>query len=305
VIGAVCAALYGDYLFFHSVSVSSDNRLFLEAGARKVDPNHFAAALIVPFAVALMAFLRLRFGVSKLCMLAVVCIVGSGFVTSGSRGGLMAVGAMMMYFAIRSRYRIQLLVIGALLAIVVSASPLTERFALALSTGGAGRTSIWKTAYTAFRKAWLLGSGTGNFQNAYDRAWLEVDHGRYHVWHIVAHNLIAQTAVELGIVGLVLVLFAWWMQFRSLSGTSAAAPYGDIRIALEGAIISQFITSWFLDIMWYKYTWEGFILAALARQYARSQTRAPCPADSPVSEVTAPFAQVLLRRVAPQARRLS
>lgn len=282
IVGAICAAIYGDYLFLHTINVSRDNRIFMQAGDQQIDPNHFAAALLVPFAIALIVFLRLRFGLTKLAMLAIVCTIGSGFIISGSRGGLMATCAMLLYFALRSRYRIQLFVLGSIAAIVVT-STMSARFALALSTGGAGRTFVWRTAYAAFRKAWLVGTGIGSFQDAYDRSWFDVNHGTYVEWHIVAHNLVAQTSVELGIVGLGLVVFAWWTQFRSLAGTKAASPYDDLRLAIEGATLALFVSSFFLDIMWYKYTWEAFMLAALARQYARAQAPA-APAAPSLSE---------------------
>jgi hypothetical protein len=289
VFGGVCAALYGGFLFLHAVNVSQDERIFVQVGDHVIDPNHFAAALLVPLAIALIVFLRLRFGPAKLAMLVVLCAIASGFVTSGSRGGLMATGAMLVYLIIRSRYRAQLLVIAAIGAVTVSSSSVSERFARALSSGGAGRLSIWKTAYAAFRKAWLLGSGTGNFQEAYDRSWFDVYHGTYLHWHIVAHNLIAQTAVELGGAGLVLTLFAWWVQFRSLKSIKPSSPYSDLRIALEAATLSLFVSSLFLDIMWYKYTWELFILAALTRQFMRAPWAETTANVAPASDVPMPL----------------
>jgi O-antigen ligase len=268
--GGVCAAIYGDYLFYNSLGVSGDKRIFVEVGDRSIDPNHFAAALILPFALSLIGYLRLRAGLGKLGMLVITAIMTSGFLCAGSRGALTAISVMLLYFLFRSKYRVQLISFAAIGAFLVLTSSLTDRFALALSSGGNGRTSIWRTALVAFKRAWLFGSGTGNFPDAYDRVWLEVNHGTYKHWHIVAHNLIAQTGVELGVVGLVLVLAAWYVQFRSLKGTTAPEPYGDIRIALEGATLGLFTAAMFLDIMWYKYCWAGFMLSALARQYARS-----------------------------------
>jgi O-antigen ligase len=171
----------------------------------------------------------------------------------------------------------------------VISSSVSERFSRALSSGGAGRLSIWKTAYAAFRKAWLLGSGTGNFQEAYDRSWFDVYHGTYLHWHIVAHNLIAQTAVELGGVGLALTLFAWWIQFRSLAKIESTSRYADLRITLEAATLGLLVSSLFLDIMWYKYTWEAFMLAALTHQFVRSPAAEAAPIAAPVSGMTVPL----------------
>jgi O-antigen ligase len=280
VFGGICAALNGDYLFYHSVGVSVDDRVFVNAGGRKIDPNHFAASLLVPFALSLMLFLRQRTGLRKLGALAVLLIVASGLQIAGSRGGMIAVAFGIIYFLIRSRYRVQLAVITLIGTIGVLSSPLMARFALALSSGGNGRTAIWRTGFAAFKKSWLLGVGTGGFPDAYDRAWLLVNHGRFNHWHNQAHNLIAQTGIELGAVGLVLTAIAWAVQITALRGTSAPEPYGDIRIAIEAGTISLLVSSMFLDLMWYKYLWAVFILAAVARQYARGTEPKTSPANA-------------------------
>src|SRR5579872_5409286 len=53
--GGVLASLYGAYVFHAGLDVSNNGRLFLTNDEATIDPNHFAAALILPFAIALSA----------------------------------------------------------------------------------------------------------------------------------------------------------------------------------------------------------------------------------------------------------
>lgn len=288
VAGGICAALYGDYLLAGNATAYRHDRLVVEAGDRQVDPNEFAAALILPFGLAMMYFLRLRFGLRKLLAFGMVAILVGGFVASGSRGGLIAIGVLLAYLLWFSPYRLQLGLFIASGSVAILASPLVGRFAVAVSSGGAGRTSIWKTGYVAFRKNWLVGVGIGNFQDAYDRAWFQVYHGTYKHWHMVAHNLIAQTAVELGIVGLAILLYAWYVQLRNLRACPAPGPLADIRAAIEASTVGLFVASLFVGIMHQKAVWSVFLLSAIALSCARSLSPAadeasPIPPAPPLS----------------------
>jgi hypothetical protein len=279
VIGGIFAALYGDYLLAQGAGAYRHDRLVVEAGDREVDPNEFAAALILPFGLALMYFLRTR-GFRKVAAFVVVGILLGGFIASGSRGALIAITILLGYLLWRSPYRMQLAAILAAGSVAIFASPLVARFADAMSSGGAGRTSIWKTGYVAFRKHWAVGVGIGNFQDAYDRAWFAVYHGTYKHWHIVAHNVIVQTGVELGVVGLVLLCWAWYVQLGELRGAEAPAPYADIRAAIEASTLALFVAAMFVGIMHQKTTWSAFLLAAIAMSYARTFSPARAPGDA-------------------------
>lgn len=270
--GAVIAALYGAYLFHNGVDIYySTGRLRITTDSGAIDPNHFAAALLLPIALCLTNMLYTRKWQAFLLNFGAVSTMLVGVAISQSRGAIMAIGAIVIYFLWRSRGRVRLFsVVGALAAgmlVFGSQTPLWERFGEAISTGGAGRTSIWRVGIMAFKQHWFIGAGYNNFADAYDRVFLETPHQMFGTaeWHRAPHNLLVGTSVELGIIGLILMLAAWGGQFRMLSNI----PFNDeeypMRVAVEAAILGTFIAALFLDVMIFKYVWLTFMLAALVR----------------------------------------
>jgi hypothetical protein len=65
------------------------------------------------------------------------------------------------------------------------------------------------------------------------------------------------------------MLGAWYAQFRLMADIRPPNRFYDLRIALEGATIGLFASAMFGDIMYIKYTWLTFSLAALARSMAK------------------------------------
>lgn len=275
--GAVIAGLYGAYVFHSGVDVSNNGRLFLANDETLIDPNHFAAALIAPFALALSALASTRSRViGTLAAVAVACIA-LGIAVAGSRGGILAVAVAFLYLCIRSRRRLAICAIGVAglaLALAMHGSALS-RFSNATSSGGAGRFDIWKVGLTAFSSHWMIGAGFGNFPIAFDRAFLSVSEGYYTHWHRVSHNILVGTAVELGVIGLVVLLIAWWFQLRTADTIAPTHPLYWMRTGLEAGVCGLFFAGLFLDILTQKYLWLAFILLALVRNATRG---GPAPA---------------------------
>ncbi len=270
ILGGVVAAAYGIYLFHSGVDMSH-GRLFISAadsaGAQsKIDPNHFAASLLVPIAIGLVAFSELR-GFGRIAAFAALVIMGTGVAFAGSRGAVLALAAILLYLLIRSSRRIAiaasaLACIGGALAYHAAA---ISRFSQALATGGAGRFEIWKVGAVAFVQHPVLGAGFGNFQPAYNAAFMAVSLTKNIYWSQAPHSNLVWIAVELGAVGLLIFLYAWWEQFRTLRGIAPYEPLFPVRLAVEAGIIGLFVASLFLGTFTYKYLWLAFMLAALTR----------------------------------------
>ena len=268
--GALAAALYGAYLFHGNQDVEY-SRLFLKSGNFLIDPNHFAAALLLPLALALVEALRTPRLLPKVALLATCAAFIAGILVSGSRGSLVALAFIFGYIFLRSRYRIQLAVIAVIAVLGSFAFDPTVwlRFGNAADTGGAGRVSIWLVGVEAFKHLWLSGAGLGNFQIAYDQYFLHVFQSYFADWHRESHNLIIGTSVELGVVGIALMLAWWFGMFRSLRTIAPGDQFYDLRVALEGAILGLFVAAMFVDVMPYKYPWLAFGLVALAHNVIR------------------------------------
>ncbi len=274
IVGGVLAGVYGAYLFHNGQGVSADGRLFINTGTQRIDPNHFAASLLVPFALALTAFLEARgFAFRTFAITALVLIAG-GLLVSGSRGGIVSSLVVMAYLFAHSGRRKQLILIGITVAgcavAVAAFGTIFMRFSQIVATGGAGRLGIWKVSAVAFMHHPLLGAGVGNFSNSYDQAYLTVPaftmrilEGAY--WNIAPHNDIVWVAVELGTLGIITLTYAWWMQYRSVRGITSSSDLYPLRIAVEAAVLAQFVDGLFLGTLTYKYLWLAFMLAMIVR----------------------------------------
>jgi O-antigen ligase len=272
--GGAIAATYGSYLFHRGIGVSQDGRLFIGGdGSGRIDPNHFAAALLLPLALAISAVIESRrFTVRVLAAVALV-LLSAGIVIAGSRGSIVAVVAMIVYLFVRSRKRLLLggIAFAGLAAGLVLFGKIADRFSQIAATGGAGRLGVWKVSLAAFWLHPIAGMGFGNFQVAYNNVFLTVpafasmkiiEGAR---WNMNPHNNIVWVAVELGILGVVAFLYAWWAQFRTLRSIAPESDLYSLRVALEAALIALFVASMFLGTVNYKYLWLVFMMVMLTR----------------------------------------
>jgi O-antigen ligase len=276
VLGGVLAAIYGIYMFHNGIGYRGGDRLSITAGSGQVDPNHFAAALLLPIAIVLLIALwshNLRTRILSIASFAVMLIA---LILSGSRGASLGLVAMVVYLLIRDRHRWQLGATAALFGVAALGanwSSVSHRWALAGANGGAGRLAIWKVGWRAFQENWLLGAGYNNFPQAYNHAYINVYQSFVANWSRASHNVIIGTAVELGVVGAILLVLAWYGQFRMLSNIQPESRQYPVRLALESSLIGLFVAGFFLDLMIEKYVWLAFMLVALARNAVIDEKR--------------------------------
>lgn len=266
-IGGVAAATYGIYLY-KSGAADLQDRLWIRTDGGALNPDHFAAALLLPICLTIIAALWSRRTPIRVASLAATLVMIAALFLTGSRGAMLGVAAVIVYLLVKDRHRWQIAGMSALmvvLGIIATGGGLVARWALALQNGGAGRTDIWKVGWLAFKQNWLFGAGYDNFPFAYDRAFIQTFQPFYANWHRASHNILLGTGVELGIVGLVLLLLAWYGQFKLLAPIEQTDPRYTLRLALESAIIGLFVCGMFADIMIEKYVWLAFMLVALTR----------------------------------------
>lgn len=303
VVGGAACAVYGVWLFTHGTQIQNDSALshrltiVLRPGSF-INADHFAAALVFPIALAMVAALHYR-GWLKVASAAVLIVLLSGIYATATRGSLVAVGAIWLYLIIFYRHRIQLALLGALgLAATIPFPSMWLRFIDPSQGDAGGRFGIWGIAWAAFKPHWAFGIGTEQFRLAYSQAYLATAkeaHGM-HRWQEDAHNLIVSTGVELGVVGLILIAAAWFYQIRVGKDVPPSSPLFMWRIALEAATIGLLIDAMALDIMFYKYLWITFTLGVLVRNCWLGERRLEASAPS---ESLAPTARNSVR-VAPQ-----
>lgn len=269
--GGVACALFGVYWYFsghiiHEDHVSQRLNVNLSYGTY-INADHFAAALVFPMTIALVGFLRLT-GWKKVASALLLAVMAGGVFVTATRGSIVALGVVFAYVAIVERQRIQLIVVGVGSLLVSLAIPsVWQRFADPEQAELGGRSGIWAVAKEAFQQHWLAGAGTGDFRLAYSQAYIHVAQhsSTVHPWFEDSHNLIASTAVELGVIGIIVMLAAWFLQFRVTRSIPRAEPFGAYRSIVEAATLGLFVAAMTVDMMWYKYLWIVFMLGVLTR----------------------------------------
>ncbi len=276
-VGGVLAGLYGLY-FFHSGHnlAQTGGRLWIQSDTAQINPDHYANALILPMSLALVGALWVRRWSMRLVYIGSLLIMLLAMALSGSRGALLGFGAVIVFLLVKDRHRLKLAIVssvGCVVGFAVAGSFLAARFSTALSSGGAGRTQIWRAGWAAFKQNWLWGAGYGNFPFAYDRVYLSVFQALDPHFHRASHNIVLNAAVETGIIGLGLMLAAWLQTFRLLSPIEEGDYRFPLRLAVQGAIIGLFVAGMFADLMITKYVWLAFMLAVMT--YNAAPVRVP------------------------------
>lgn len=287
--GGTAAGMYALYLY-HTGAAIKEQRLWLVTdNGMNWNPDHLSNSLLLPLAIAIMTAVFGRSIWLRLIALICTCIMLATLVLTGARGPELGLIVLVAYLIWREPKRAKLawpvaIVLGA--AAALSAGTLADRWAIALSSGGAGRTDIWHVGWAAFKHDWLFGAGFNNFALAYDRAMMSVFQPQYIGWNRASHNIIVGNSVELGIIGLALLLLGWFMQFRALRSIGRDDPRYRMRILLEGSILALFVAGLFADVMLTKYLWLAFMMVSLARNAAPA--RVPAHTAAPAVSATVP-----------------
>lgn len=288
-VGGLAAAAYGAHAFYQNPPTAdlSSMRLVVQTASSSIDSNHFANSLLLPAAIVLMWALRTpRIG-AKIAGLAGMALFTVAIISSASRQGLLGLGLIVAYFIVRSKYRLQLVIATGVLGVLAASvkTMVWVRFADALASGGSGRTGIWAVAAEAAKHRILQGYGIGNFAQAYDVFYLSVPESyRYpYGYDSPAHSILFHYLVELGIVGLLLIAWFFWTEFRSMHAIKPDNALYDYRIVFEASMIALVFVSTTIDLFTYKYAWLILALVALLRTAATAdQPKAAMRATSSV-----------------------
>jgi O-antigen ligase len=283
-LGAAAFSLssYGSSHF--SSTESARATLFNGNRGNYIDPNHLAASLQIPFALLLIMMFRERHPILKGCYLVGCALLVIGMLVTGSRTGIIGAGCIFLYFFFRSRYRIQLSFIGVgMVALSLLIPTVWTRFGDQTSGALGGRLPIWRVAFSAFKDHWLIGNGTGTFISAYELALRKVfEPPAFFYQSIESHDIFVYAGVQFGIVGIALVAWAWWQQFRALKMIPSNDPFYDLRLALEAGTIALFIEACTLDLLTFKYLWIAFSLTAIVRATWFRRSMASKQAANPI-----------------------
>ena len=204
--------------------------------------NYFAMVEIfaLPFVLVLATEVRSR--VARVGLYAIVFVIIFSVFASLSRGGfltLIAVGVAALILPARSTFFqsrrqkafvLALIAASCFIAFKANAGSLAPRLESIFAEGetGAGRTNVWRGAWTSIQERPLLGLGYGSFISEANDLMLrtpgvDLTTQRLLPQGLYAHNAYIGTTAELGIPGLVLFVGILISTARALRRTAARA----------------------------------------------------------------------------------
>lgn len=270
VAGGLAAAATG---YFFGLESPRAARATLVMGERASNPNTLGAVLILPLALAAGGLVGLRSPVSKLLAVGAIGLIGIGVFVTQSRGALLAIAVTMVVFVYRSRVKWQGLVAMAVLLAMVLVLPATffqraERVITGEDTTGASRTMIWSAGLAALEHVGIFGAGLYNYTEIYRFS----DAYSPGVWEKGAHNTYLGTLVDLGILGLVLLLAGVASHLFAAGGTRRRVLDvldGALLSAIGAACVGILASSFFADRLGSKSFWLPWILLTWAISIVR------------------------------------
>ncbi|MGA9874549.1 MAG: O-antigen ligase family protein [Solirubrobacteraceae bacterium] len=288
VAGAVIAASFG--------ILEPPSSTVVQEGAERVtgtigDPNELAAALLLGLGLgAGLALSRGRASVLRLWGAVAIPICIAGIFLSLSRGGLIALGALLVAGTfLAGRWR--RLMVGILVVIVaggvlyftqIASLPARER--VTTSAGGSGRSDLWTVGWRMVRAHPLEGVGVGNFQvvsanyvlqpGVITRAELIFSSAPK-----IAHNTYLEVLSEMGVPGLLLFML---IVVGSLACVLRAARVWSARgdVGMEAlarsvllALIGMLVADFFISQTYNKLLWTMLALGPAMLALARREDR--------------------------------
>lgn len=271
--GGLAAAVYSSFQYWNGIFYHGGigGRSSLIIGDRQVDPNIFAASLVLPLSLALGRFLESRGWVRRIFWLCVAGAIGIAVLLTMSRGALLALAVMVFVYFRRLGINRRVLIPVAVMVVILLALPsrFYGRLGNAQATGGAGRLYIWEVGLEAFKHYGLIGAGEQNFPRAYSQ-YLGAGSRVYSYGNADSHNSYLAVSVELGIVGLGLMCLALR---SSLKAARIASNQRQIisTVAFEAACWAMLVSTFFVSMLWRKAFWLPWILLALASRVKKDE----------------------------------
>jgi O-antigen ligase len=237
------------------------NRFALVGG----DPNHTAAALLLPAGAALTMALDPTERRGRRALAAGAFALASGAVLlTASRGGLIALASLLVVILVRTTglRRALAVLLPALVLMIALPLPSDQR-----PVGATGRDSVWRIGAVSCDDGCWVGSGLGTFPDLHEATALARPELANLELRYEAHNLWLGAVVELGVLGLVLVLVIIGLAFESC--LRSIDRLGDAAFA---GLLSVLVANIFIMSLEFKYLWTVVLVATITAQTARTSS---------------------------------
>jgi O-antigen ligase len=239
VLGGVAASVL---VLASSLAQGGSHRVALVGSAGSIDPNNFAASLLLPLALAASG----RNTRWPLRLLVCGILVG-GVLATGSRGGV--IGVLIVLGVVLNWGRKGKAALGGVLKMLITIAIIwvlavalfpVSLTRLSYAAMQAGRLEIWPVGLKAFGRFGSIGAGIGSFPAAYDAVGAgPAGYSRG------AHNIFLQIGVELGVPGLVLFCLSMVSALKRVKSSQAGTA----------AILGVLTAGFFLGILEFSFFW--------------------------------------------------
>jgi O-antigen ligase len=265
ILGACAAAGYSLHEFSRGMKI--ENRGSLILGGEEADPDFVAMTFLTPLSLAVGLLVADRGWLRRWLLMGAVALIVLCIFTTMTRGAFVALVAMLLVYLYRYRMSWRVWVPVGVMGAMLSMVPATffTRLGQSVSTRGSNRLDVWTVGLHALERYGLAGAGLNSFPYAYEQYWF---YAPTYVGHLRAsHNIFLGRAVELGILGLILMITAFACHIRAAQRSSLTAGSESPPPALasyEAACCALLVAGFFLDIMWDKSFWLAWMLLAMA-----------------------------------------
>jgi O-antigen ligase len=270
VVGGVLAASAGYVFGLDEEATGKRARARIAIGDETgKNPNTLGRVLVLPLAIAIAGSIGLRRSLQRAIAMGCVALIGVGIYISMSRAAVLAMVVVIAVLLYRLRARWQ--IVGAMVVLLALATVMPAQFyerTGALATGedttGSGRTEIWQIGLRGVEQFGLFGAGLNNFHQVY----------KLHVISpkgVGAHNTFLMVWVDLGIIGLILMLAALGSHFVAAWRARKTGQGGVVLTALEAGSFGMLTSVMFGDMLWTKVFWLVWILLIWAT-YCETQS---------------------------------
>jgi O-antigen ligase len=219
------------------------------------DANDFATFVVTALPLGIYFVHAGRSVAVRVFAAAGLALLTLGFVWSGSRGGFIALFAVVGYVVLRFsaiplRWRLSATALVALILLVTASDQYWQQMSTITSdtdynqTAETGRLQIWSRGIDYMMQNPVLGLGPGNFQTAEGTLSPQAERQQFGIgvrWN-APHNSFVQVGAELGIPGVALYLAVIASAFRALRRSEALTP------ALTASLLGFVVGSFFLSL---------------------------------------------------------
>lgn len=246
------------------------------------DANDFATCAVTAMPFGLYVLHAGRRALSRVLAAVGLAVLALGFVYTGSRGGFIALVAVVGFIVLRYtrvplRWRLSAIALVALMLLGTASDQYWEQMGTILSdvdynrTDESGRLQIWRRGVGYMLEYPIFGVGPNNFPVAEGTLSPFAERQQWGIgvrWN-AAHNTFLQVGAELGIPGLVLFVAIVASAFGALrrsarrEGADAVAGHGHLQLpqALTASLLGFLVGSSFLSLA---YSEMLYTLLALA-----------------------------------------